>query len=161
VGTGEGPVHIPRKELKSLLEIDNTIADSTSKSLQIAFAKYKACNAAVQVYDTLIADGEWPDDYHRVTVTEIRQLFVSKSVWHAQYALCFQDITSHGDMLAWLENSPTALDDEELWGEEKAIYHFSDLKEWLKKKKKANKKEKTKGKKVVKKTDDSATKKKK
>jgi hypothetical protein len=66
-----GKVPIPKKQLKALLEVDNMIADSTSKSLQVAFSKYKACNAAIQAYDSLISAGDWPVHYERPTFTEI------------------------------------------------------------------------------------------
>jgi hypothetical protein len=84
-------------------------------------------------------------------------------VWHAQYVPCFQDITNYEDMLAWLENRSTALSNEELWGEQKSSYHFTNLKEWLEKRKTVNRKEKAKGraKKVSNKTDESSTSKKK
>jgi len=159
------PVPIPKQELRTLLGINEALADSQSKSLRLAFTKYTACLAAVQLYERTVAEGKWPTKYEKVTVTEIRQLFVSKSVWHAQYVPCFQDITKYGEMLAWLESTPQedsggeddivvdgAVDDEALWGKKKAIYHFADLKEWLEKKKKETQKGKAKAKKVAKKT---------
>jgi len=159
------PVPIPKQELRTLLGINEALADSQSKSLHLAFTKYTACLAAVQLYERTVAEGKWPTKYEKVTVTEIRQLFVSKSVWHAQYVPCFQDITKYGEMLAWLESTPQedsggeddivvdgAVDDEALWGKKKAIYHFVDLKEWLEKKKKETQKGKAKAKKVAKKT---------
>lgn len=159
------PVPIPKQELRTLLGINEALADSQSKSLRLAFTKYTACLAAVQLYERTVAEGKWPTKYEKVTVTEIRQLFVSKSVWHAQYVPCFQDITKYGEMLAWLESTPQedsggeddivvdgAVDDEALWGKKKAIYHFVDLKEWLEKKKKETQKGKAKAKKVAKKT---------
>lgn len=145
--------------------VTNVLADSTSKSLCIAYAKYKAAIAAAGVYETIVAEGRWPSHYHRVTVTEIRQIFVSKTVWHGQYVPCFQDIDRHEDMLAWLESSADSDPDAAaaynvaVWGERKSGYHFADLKAWLEKKKKKVKK--AKAKKVVKKTDEKVTKKKK
>ena len=78
-----------------------------AKVFTLLFAKYTACLAAVQLYEHTVAEGKWPTKYEKVTVTEIRQLFVSKSVWHAQYEYvpCFQDITKYGEMLAWLEST--------------------------------------------------------
>lgn len=163
---GSDPVPIPKPKLKKLLGIEDGVAESYNRGgIRVAYSKYKASNEAVQLYDHMVADGEWPSDYQRVTVTEIRQLFVSKSVWHAQYVPCFQGITQYDDMLAWLEDAPDAPDDMTLWGEEKTIYHFADLKEWLKNKKKKQqkeiKKEKAVAKRVMKKTNEKVTKKKK
>jgi len=162
------PVPIPKQELKTLLGINEPLANSQSKSLHLAFAKYTACLAAVQLYECTVAEGKWPTKYEKIMVTEIRQLFVSKSVWHAQYVPCFQDITKYGEMLAWLESTPQedgggdeddnniivdgAVYNGALWGKKKTIYHFVDLKEWLEKKKKETQKEKAKAKKVAKKT---------
>ena len=158
-------VPIPKQELKALLDVDETLANSQSKSLHVAYAKYMACLAAIQAYEGIIAEGKWPHNYENVTITEIRQLFVSKSVWHAQYVPSFQDITSYGEMLAWLERTSDdgedddeAVDDEGVWGKKKQIYHFADLKEWLEKKKKAAQKEKTKAKKAAKKTGETTNK---
>jgi len=47
------------------------------------------------------------------TVTEVWQIFVSKSVWHAQYIPCFQDIANHEAMVEWLEGNDN---DEDVWG---------------------------------------------
>jgi len=47
---------MPRAELKDILEVDDAIATSHSKSIHIAYAKYNACNAAVRFYDTIVAE---------------------------------------------------------------------------------------------------------
>lgn len=116
------------------------MTDTTNKSLRYAYAKYKAIIAAVHLYDEIISEGRWPEGYQKVTVTEIRQIFVSKSVWHAQYVPCFQDISKHEEMVQWLEDSGSG-NNENAWGFEKTAYHFSDLKEWLEERKKVKQKE--------------------
>ncbi|KAF8804763.1 hypothetical protein BYT27DRAFT_7107152 [Phlegmacium glaucopus] len=75
-----------------------------------------------------------------VTVTEVRELYVSKSVWHAQYIPCFQNIANNGDMVEWLEDSSED-GDENVWGFKKFAYQLSDLKEWLEHKKKGKQRE--------------------
>ena len=129
------------------MKINDNLADSQNKSLHTAYAKYKASNAAVQLYEQMVADGNWPKKYQRVTITEIRQLFISKSVWHAQYVPCFKDITKYEEMLEWLEN----ITDDDVWDQKKIAYHFSDLKEWLDEKQKEKKRAKAKAKKTTKK----------
>ena len=117
--------------------MNDHLTDTTNKSLQFAYAKYKAILEAIQLYTKINVESGWPEEYQKVTVTEIRQIFVSKSVWHAQYIPCFQDISNHEDMVIWLEDDGSENDnDEDLWGYKKAIYHFSDLKEWLDERKK-------------------------
>ena len=95
-----------------------------------------------------------------MTVTEIRQIFVSKSVWHAQYIPCFQDISKHEEMVQWLKDSGSGDDDEDVWGYKKVAYHFVDLKEWLEEKQKEKEKGKQKAVKK-KKTEEKVSKKKK
>ena len=104
------PIPMPRAELKDILEVDDAIATSHSKSICIAYAKHNACNAAIRFYDTVVAEGRWPKQYQGVTVTEIRQLFISKTVWHSLYVPCFQDITKYDDMVA-VEGAHTCADE--------------------------------------------------
>ena len=147
---------MPKNELKVLLQVDDGVASSQGKSVRIAYAKYKAGNAAVQQYDSIVTGGRWPKQYQTVTVTEIRQLFISKTVWHSLYVPCFQDIMKYEEMVAWLDGTGSDVpDNESLWGYQKATYLCSDLKGWLQDRKKG------KGKKVMKKSDEKSHKKKK
>jgi hypothetical protein len=131
-------IPISKKKLKALLQVNERLTDTNNKSLRYAYSKYKGIIAAIQLYDEIISEGGWPECYQKVTVTEVRQIFVSKSVWHAQYIPCFQDISKHEEMVEWLEGSGgSENDDENVWGFKKVAYHFSDLKEWLEEKKKA------------------------
>ena len=61
------PVSIPKQELRTLLDIDKALAGSQSKSLCLAFVKYTACLAAVQLYEYTVAQGKWPSKYEKVT----------------------------------------------------------------------------------------------
>jgi hypothetical protein len=140
------PIPIPKKELKTLLEVNDHLTDTTNKSLRYAYTKYKAILEAVQLYDRINLEGRWPEQYQKVTVTEIRQIFVSKSVWHAQYIPCFQNISKHEEMVEWLEDTGND-DDDNLWGYKKTAYQFSDLREWLEERKKGKGKQKEKKKK--------------
>lgn len=45
-------------------------------------------------------------------------------------------------MVDWLENSPDALSDGDLWGEEKGSYNFRDLEKFLEEHEKKNMKKK-------------------
>jgi lambda repressor-like predicted transcriptional regulator len=60
--------------------VNNQLTDTTNKSLRYAYSKYKAIVAAIQCYYEIIPEGRWPEQYQKVTVTEIQQIFVSKSV---------------------------------------------------------------------------------
>ena len=136
---------ISKKQLKTFFQVADHLTDTTNKSLRYAYAKCKAVLEAIQLYNKIVTEGGWPEEYQKVTVTEIRQIFVSKSVWHAQYIPCFQDISKHEEMIIWLEDDGSENDnDEDLWGYKKMIYHFSDLREWLEERKKGKGKEKQK-----------------
>ena len=121
--------------------MNDRLTDTTNKSFYYAYSKYKAIIAAIQLYDKIISEGGWPEHYQKVTVTEIWQICVSKSVWHAQYIPCFQDISKHEETVEWLQDSGSG-DDENVWGFKKVAYHFSDLKEWLEGKRKGKEKQK-------------------
>jgi len=140
--------------LKALLQVNDSLTNTTNKSLCYAYSKYKATVTAAQLYDQIVLEGRWPECYQKVTVTKVRQIFVSKSVWHAQYIPCFQNIANHEEMVEWLEGNGSDNNDEDMWGFQKTAYHFADLKEWLegqkKVKQKAMKKKKTTQVKVVK-----------
>jgi hypothetical protein len=142
--------------LKALLQVNDSLTDTTNKSLRYAYSKYKATVTAAQLYDQIVLEGRWPECYQKVTVTEVRQIFVSKSVWHAQYIPCFQNIANHEEMVEWLEGNGSDNNDEDVWGFQKTAYHFSDLKEWLEGQKKVKQKVMKK-----KKTEEKVTKKKK
>jgi hypothetical protein len=144
--------------LKALLQVNDSLTDTTNKSLRYAYSKYKATVTAAQLYDQIVLEGRWPECYQKVTVTEVQQIFVSKSVWHAQYVPCFQDIANHKEMVEWLEGNGSDNSDEDVWGFQKNVYHFSDLKEWLEGQKKVRQKVM---KKKKKKTEEKVTKKKK
>lgn len=136
--------------------MNDSLTGPTNKNLCHAYSKYKAAVAAVHLYDQIILEGRWPESYQKVTVTEICQIFVSKSVWHAQYIPCFQGISQHVEMVHWLEGIGSEADDEIVWGEKKTAYNFSDLKEWLEARKKVKGKQKV----VKKKTEEKGSKKK-
>ena len=151
---------IPKKELKALLQINEGLTDTANKDLCYAFSKYKATIDATKLYDQIVLEGRWPERYQKVTVTEIWQIFVSKTVWHGQDIPCFQHIADYEEMVEWLEGSGSELD-EEVWGFKKAAYQYSDLKDWLDKKQKEKQKQRQKPKQIKKKTEEKISKKKK
>jgi len=141
--------------LKALLQVNDSLTDTTNKSLCYAYSKYKATVTVAQLYDQIVLEGRWPECYQKVTVTEVRQIFVSKSVWHAQHIPCFKNIANHKEMVEWLEGNGLDNNDEDVWGFQKTAYHFADLKEWLEGQKKVKQKV------MKKKTEEKVTKKKK
>ncbi len=63
--------------------------------------------------------------------TDVINLFVAKTTWHAFYATRIPAAEQHEEMCAWLAQEPDCMGDEELWGEDKDKYTMADLERWL------------------------------
>jgi hypothetical protein len=77
----------------------------------------------------MISDGTWPLD--PISTDDLVEIFVSKSVYHANYQKIFSRATEHPQIIAWLLNdqdSPTSYD---VFGVQKSVYTFKDLKALL------------------------------
>jgi hypothetical protein len=61
----------------------------------------------------------------------VYECFISKSTWFLYYRKNFLNITKYPDMVLWLEQDPGTPSNVDLWGFEKAAYHFKDLTEYL------------------------------
>ncbi len=67
---------------------------------------------------------------------DLIQLFISKLFWHSHYKPLFFKVSNSPDMVAWLEGDENRATDKVLWGFQKSIYQYKDLKEYLEKKEK-------------------------
>ena len=128
----------------SQLGIPTHLADRSDHGLRIAYEKYKAYLEACRVYQEKVVDGSWTG--HKLSGTDLIQLFVSRSFWHSHYKPLFTKVSNHSDMLKWLESAEDRLSDEALWGYKKASYQLKDLKAYLEQ----NEKKKGKGREKVK-----------
>lgn len=111
------------------LGIPSELSDRTEGGLRHAYEKYKAYLLACKTYGEMTADKSWVGD--RLTGADIIQLFVSKSYFHSHYKKFFSKVVNYPDMVEWLEDSPDAPSDGDLWSEEKGSYNFKDLERFL------------------------------
>ena len=77
----------------------------------------------------MVEDGTWTGDLP--ASDQLVEVFVSKSVWHAYYQKLFPEVSRHPLLLKWLMRENDAPSNLELFGKEKNLYKFSDLKEVL------------------------------
>jgi len=66
-----------------------------------------------------MANKSWVGD--RLTGVDIIQLFVSKSFFYSHYKKFFSKVPNHPDIVEWLENSPDAPSDGDLWVKRKEL----------------------------------------
>ena len=130
-------------EILDQLGLSPELCNRTDGGLRHAYEKYKAYLQACKNYGEMTANKSWVGD--RLTGADIIQLFISKSYFHSHYKKYFSKVSNYPDMVDWLEGSPNAPSDEDLWGEEKGNYTFKDLEKFIgehEKKKMMKKKEK-------------------
>jgi len=63
------------------------MADHMDGSLHLAYQKYKAFLEANATLALLCASGEW--EGKKPSVTDLIEIFQSKSMWHSHYAKAF------------------------------------------------------------------------
>jgi hypothetical protein len=88
-------------------------------------------------------DGSWPEGAKRPTVTEIVELFMSKSYWHKYITAAFHDISHYPLIKEWLEDLDNGPSDADVWGGVQTSYGFNDL---IKEKERRQQQNKAKGK---------------
>jgi hypothetical protein len=77
------------------------------------------------MYD-MIKTGSWSQG--QLTGDDLVELFVSKSVYHANYTKLFPKAKEYAELEKWLDGSKDAPSNFELFGVEKQLYTFKDLK---------------------------------
>ncbi len=123
-----------KENVLTQLGISIHLADRADRGLHVAYEKYKAHLEACQTYERKVADGSWTGS--KLTAVDLIQLFVSKSFWHSHYKPLFSKVFNSPDMVAWLESDEDRVADEVLWGFQKSVYQYKDLKEYLERKEK-------------------------
>jgi hypothetical protein len=126
VAVGKG--QLSKNELISLLGIPEQLTKYVkSPGLKLNYARYKACLTAQGTLGKKLKDGSWPLDVKKPTVTEIVELFVSKSYWHKYMTPAFHDISHHPLIMEWLEDLENGPSDIDVWGAVQTSYGFNDL----------------------------------
>jgi hypothetical protein len=121
------PGHVKSAEIISLLNIPPTlITRPKAVDLRLAYSKYAGFLQAQADMLRMIRDGTWT--LGPITNDELIEIFVSKSVYHANYPKLFTRASDHPAILAWLKNEDGAPTGLEVFGEQKFSYTFRDLK---------------------------------
>jgi len=95
-----------KTDLMTRLNIPLNLANRTDGSLHFAYQKYKAFLEANSTLASLCASGEW--EGKRPSVTDLIELFQSKSMWHAHHAKAFAWVVDYPEMVSWLEKQNDA-----------------------------------------------------
>jgi hypothetical protein len=121
------PGHVNSAEIISLLNIPSTLTTRPKAvDLRLAYSKYAGFLQAQIDMLCMIGDGTWT--LGPITNDELIEVFVSKSVYHASYPGLFTKACNHPAILAWLKNEDGAPTGLEVFGRQKSLYTFRDLK---------------------------------
>jgi hypothetical protein len=115
--------------LMSRLDIPLALADRTDGSLHLGYQKYRAFLQASETLTRMCANGQW--EGKKPTVTDLIEIFQSKSMWHAHHAKAFYRVSDYPEMVLWLQKDKDAPSNGSLWGYDKAVYNFKDLFDYL------------------------------
>ena len=77
----------------------------------------------------MISDGTWP--LEPVTTDDLIEIFVSKSVYHASYQKYFSKAQKYPQIIAWLLNDQDSPTSHDVFGLQKSVYTFKDLRALL------------------------------
>lgn len=122
---------LSREEVISLLNIPSHLAERSGDavSLQVYYAKYKACLQAIHAMEDKIGKGEWIGK--KWLQRDIIELFIGKSMWHEYLKTTFAMVADYPKMKSWLEGGEDCPSDLEVWGAVKTSYNFADLEKYL------------------------------
>lgn len=118
-----------KKAILLQLGISPELSDRTEGGLRHAYEKYVAYLQACKTYGEMMANKSWVGE--KLTAVDLIELFVSKSYFHSHYKKFFSKVSNYPDLADWLEGSPDAPSDVDIWGEEKGSYHFKDLERFM------------------------------
>jgi hypothetical protein len=93
--------------------------------IHLAYAKYLGVLDAQKEMQHMIADGTWT--LRTLNSDELVEIFVSKSVWHANYTKLFPQVEKYPMLVKWLENGNDSPSGQEIFGVVKQCYNFKDL----------------------------------
>jgi len=123
-------------ELASTLDIPSSLTTRPKiVDVHLAYAKYKAFHQAQLEHYRMVGDGQW--DLRTPSVDDLITLFVSKSVWYSNYVKIFPVAKTFPLLFEWLEKPYNVKGDDEndtselnvmVFGVDKPIYTFGDLK---------------------------------
>ena len=113
------------------IDVDLNLCANTDKpGLHLVYQRYIAANEINKQVSKMRQERSWKCK-EVPSRTDVINLFVAKTTWHAFYAIRIPAAEQHEEMRAWLAQEPDCMSDEELWGEDKDKYTMADLERWL------------------------------
>lgn len=94
--------------------------------IRVCYQCYTAILDAQQKYQKLYKAGKWNESF-TPTQNDFINLVTSRTMWYEQYKRHFEQVERYSEMIEWLQESPDALSDMEIWGFERRIYQWSHL----------------------------------
>ena len=125
------PLHAKlHEEICSILNIPASLSLRPKVAdLHLSYSKYLALLATkVQMY-RMMADGTWT--LKSLTTDELIEVFISKSVWHANYSKLFPKVPEYPQIVKWLKGDSDAPSNIDVFGLDKQLYTFKDLRNVL------------------------------
>jgi hypothetical protein len=120
-------VKTPNSEIISLLGISLALTTRPKfVDLRLAYSKYIAYLRAQTEMHRMIHDGTWTLD--PVSADDLVEIFVSKSVYHANYSKLFGKAQEYPQIMSWLRNDNDCSSSYDVFGVQKSLYTFRDLK---------------------------------
>jgi hypothetical protein len=116
-----------KEQFATLLGVPLHLVGSGDVPLRMAYQKYKAFLAANHTAEQLVTNGTLDK---KPPQGDIMSLFASKSYFCSHYKKYFGKVADYPEMVAWLDERPGAKD-VDVWGVQKQVYNFTDLKAWL------------------------------
>jgi hypothetical protein len=118
-------------EIISLLQISPAVTTRPKVvDLRLAYSKYTAYLRANSEMLRMINDSTWPYP-EKLPTDDLVEVFVSRSVFHASYQKLFSRAQEHPQILAWLLNDHDSPSSYDIFGVQKSVYTFRDLKRVL------------------------------
>jgi hypothetical protein len=120
-------------EMIKILDIPVHLTDRPqgTADLRIAYTKYEALLEAKAKLLRMRNNGSWT--LRKPKSEELTEIFVSKTVWHSKYTKLFPVAKDHPHLMKWLENTPDAPANTDIFGVEKNAYSFKDLASFIQK----------------------------
>jgi hypothetical protein len=103
----------------------------TSLTLQQHYTCYLIYLKALTTLKKMQKDGTWPKGLRILSASDVRLLFISKSLWHDSWSKTFPHLKDYLEMKKWLADDEECLDDIDLWDSNLKLYHFPELILWL------------------------------
>jgi hypothetical protein len=131
-GSGKFAYTAEQADFANALQIPSEMRRTgTSLTLQQHYTRYLVYLQALTTLKKLQKDGTWPEGLRIPGASDVRLLFIGKSLWHDSWSKTFPHLKDYPQMKKWLTDDEDCLDDIDLWDSNLKSYHFPELILWL------------------------------